>query len=252
MKSIIKPICIVLSLILLVCNGMVGCSSSEDETTTTKDSSSVSAMPPVEGSSYHFFSLEELKAWLTPTDESEAPALNEKGMKYEPFRNFVQQIVNEKETIYVPYLRNDIVYMKNEEGFPDISIYSTEYYMKKTELLYRTWIDDQEYRISIFYLSDEEQEYSSTHSVSELIKFINPDHPHIGNPQNSGVFYYEENISLLDQTVPTLYVDLKPNEKGMDNDYIHFVYDDILVRVWARGHEFDKSWLKDLSFQPLP
>lgn len=254
MKSIIKPICIILSLILLVCNGMVGCSSSssEDETTTTKDSSSVSAMPPVEGSSYCFDSLEELKAWLTPTDGADAPALNEEGMKYESFRNFVQQITSGKKTIYVPYLGDDIVYIKNPEEYAEICIYSMDKQLRQTEFKITTWIDEQEYWISIFYLSDEEKEYASTHSVPELIKLINPDHPHIGNLQNSGISSYEENISLLERTVPTLYVDIEPDEKGRDYDYMCFVYDDILVRVWARGHEFDKSWLKDLNFQPLP
>lgn len=260
MKQLFKSICAILSAVLLVCNAMLGCSSAEDSltsdgnTNTTDDRSSIQTMPPPKDRKiYEFWTLEELRAWLISTEEADAPALEEATQYGTRYYDFVQQLAQGNEPIWVPCLRDDVVSFRNEEGFANIAVFTSEW-MKKPWIWYYGLIDDMRYIIMVSYLPTEEKEYASDHSAAEFFSHFYPTAPNVENrsePEYSEYFdaIYEDAVLLSDRTVSVLYYDWVEGSYG---DEINFVYDNLLVSIRAYGEfEFDKTWLEDLSFQPL-
>lgn len=247
MKHLFKSICV----ILIACI-MVSCSSAADSHTNippkTKDDTSINLMPPPSDRMiYDFWTLEEFQTWLVSTDGANAPALEEAAQYGDRYCEFVQQLAQGNEPIFVPYLGDDVVSFENAEGFSNISVLTSSW-MGRPWIWYYCLIDNVRYIIRVNYLSTEEEEYAFDHSAAELIAYIYPTTPNVGDKNENYDAIYEDATSLSDRTVSVLRYDFA--ESVGYGDQITFVYDNLLVSIRAYG-EFDESWLKDLSFQPL-
>ena len=111
---------------------------------------------------------------------------------------------------------------------------------------YRRWYDDKIMVVQISYLSDDLLEYSSNHSVWDVVMYVQPTAPSIEEMgQREEIKTIEEQTVVSDQgEIRVLFLETS----AYDRVYLTFIVDDMMVRVFGSSEDVDLDLIKKLSF----
>ena len=111
---------------------------------------------------------------------------------------------------------------------------------------YRRWYDNKIMVVQISYLSDDLLEYSSNHSVWDVVMHIQPSAPSIEEMrQRDEIKTIEEQTVITDHgETRVLFLEVST----YDRVYLTFILDDMMVRIFGSSEDVDLDLIKDLSF----
>lgn len=187
---------------------------------------------------YDFDTYEELEAWFEADDPIDAGAMEEAGIWGEEYEAFVNDVMQGKNKILIPYFGENPILLQDFERNSSITIATKSSY-GRTEIRYYCTSEGENYRITLTYLSDEEVAYSKENEMDEVLRLIVRGNPQVGNWLN--VFDYEiyelETMYLNDRDVSVLNIAYY----GDSDIEKYFVYDNVLVKIEGSKKGFDRE-----------
>ncbi len=179
--------------------------------------------------SFYFDTYEELTAFFTSDKSSESvPALSDAKAGGAEYETLVNRFVEGKAKIRVPCFAGKPGPLRNQEGYFNITLFSSELYSMPWIWYYWT-MKGQNVIIRTTYLSESVTEYARNHSCSEVIKSISPTAPNTDNYQSFPNYraVYEQTLQLSDKKTSAMFYEVNDDERF----YVFFIYDDILVII---------------------
>ncbi|MBQ8625120.1 MAG: hypothetical protein IJ419_02985 [Agathobacter sp.] len=187
---------------------------------------------------FDFDTYEELGEWFVADDIEDAGAMEEAAVWRDEYQTFINDIIQGKNKILTPYFGETPIPLRKRDGFSNITIMTKEAYGRPW-IWYHCISGDVEYRICLMYLSDEEIEYSKGKQMDEVLTFIAPKTPQVGDWLNVLNYktYELETMHLNDRDVSVL------NKEYYDDSRLYktFVYDNVLVNVVGSEEVFDET-----------
>ena len=240
-KTYVLIINIILCLLLFACNTNSLNTISENEVGDDHNSSAVSSTVSIE-----FDSLGELQNALNLENENKLFSyFLEQGVgskQIEIIRNMVKTI--RLRNNIVPYLDGKVIELRNEEGFGNITMFSSEKYGLPCIFYHPTVFNSENLYIKVTCIPDEFLHERETPIASDLIKIMAPDYPNTDNTGNYCSAVYNTNIKLLDCEVTALVYEYKTDKRNSTL----FVYDNLLIEVRNDPEIWGMNWFSTLSF----
>lgn len=194
---------------------------------------------------YAFENYEQLKAFFVSTKDSPAPVFEEKDKYGDAYRDFVDNVISGKYKIARPYLSDKPMPIQDKDGYAKVDILPIDLYGRPW-IWYQALIEDQLCRVCIMYMGDTEVANSQGKSASDVIKIVYSDPaPNVDNIQDFPNYedIYVKDTVLKDRTVSALYKNVKDSERL----YVTFVYDNMLVNMFAPEDTFTDEFFRNFS-----
>ncbi len=225
-------------------------SSSEAENTqsTITDTTIQETNPRIYPLSYSSFA--DWKGAISPSNRvSLYEQLTKNGMEIDQINNvefFIEKLNSQNAA--VPYLRNDVIKLRNKEGYPTITFYFSELYGLPCLFYHPEVSTGENFYIKIIYLPDviieSETTPVSSPTASDIIKKISPNSLKVNNPGEQDEKIYNQNIKLRDYEVEALIIEYKTSNR----ESIQFIYEGMLVEVRCDMDVWGEQWFSNLSF----
>jgi len=162
------------------------------------------------------------------------------------FREFITEL--RSDYLYVPYYQNREIEFLDKEGFYAITLFPSELYSQPWVWYYPDRDQTDVFCICIMKLDENTKAKANKNGAPWLMKEINPHGKDSETPYPLYTKSYEKEVVLQNRTVTALVGHWENDDRGVN---IHFVYDDIFVKVVVLS---DKAyeWMKELSFEKVP
>lgn len=147
------------------------------------------------------------------------------------------------QNVIVPYLNGEVIELRNEEGYPGISMFASELYGLPWVFYHPKVSNGENFYIKMTYLPDVVDQKENL-TASEAIKELSPNSPNINNLGKQHEKIYNCNIKLKNREVMALVYEYKNDNR----DSINFVYNDLLVEVRCDTQVWNEQWFAGLSF----
>lgn len=147
------------------------------------------------------------------------------------------------QNVIVPYLNGEVIELRNEEGYPGISMFASELYGLPWVFYHPKVSNGENFYIKMTYLPDVIDQKENL-TASEAIKELSPNSPNINNLGKQHEKIYNCNIKLKNREVMALVYEYKNDNR----DSINFVYNDLLVEVRCDTQIWNEQWFAGLSF----
>lgn len=165
------------------------------------------------------------------------------------FSSFSSNRLNDN-SIYIPWLNNSLVDLRQEEGYPAISFFYEEAYAQPWIWYFLKTEDGSNAYIKIMYLDTvlEGKEISEANSrgVEWTINKISPKSRSASSTQDS-IVSASRTISLKEKNV----ISKKAVTKNDARVKVQFVYDEILVVICAKPELLTDDWFSGLEFKKV-
>lgn len=245
-------LCVILSLFTSCMNSTDRRSSLLSNSLTSESTDNLVSYeePPLTTSAY-FSSFDELGSTLNNwiSDENiETILANSDEKSATTFKNFAEKR-KEDNSILIPMIDNKNIVLRNEEGYPNITLFSAELY-DQPWIWYHCRIDDIDLIVKIMYIDDDTLLTDiNSNDVSWLIKQLAPSAPNIDNYES---FTNYEKISLIEtdlkNTVSKIMISSIKNDP---RHFYKFVYQNILVSIQSSVDLNNTDIFSKLSFDEL-
>jgi hypothetical protein len=160
----------------------------------------------------------------------------------ESFSNFISSL--ESDGVWVP--AGSTVRLENRFGSDHIVTLHSSYQYYEPWISYYAVIEDYDTYISTMYIKDDLVEEANERGSAWFIRAISPNAPNIHNSDEFPDYEKIEEIEIVvnQKIIPALIVAF--DERTYP--YIHFIYSNMLVVVYADSSILDNDGLADLSF----
>lgn len=200
-------------------------------------------------SSIYYDSFVDLKKLINRKDEEALYAeFIENGVENEQIdkvKFFVEKF--RAQNIVVPYLNGNLIELRNEDGFSNITLFVSEAYKLPWIWYYPSVATGENFYIKLTYLPENIIKTADELTASSVIKALSPDSPNVNNPGKQHEKVYTQVIKLSEREVTALVYEYKTDNR---NSFL-FVYEDILVEVRCAPMVWDAQWFSALSFEGL-
>lgn len=255
-----KRILIAIICMLFLCINLVSCYNSEavsddtndtdrsdlsDKSNESSDDLNIQDNQPSVPYPYAFESYEQLKAFFVGTKDAPVPALEEKDKHGDAYRNFVDNVISGKYKVARPYLSDKPMPIQDKEGYAKVDILPIDLYGRPW-IWYQGVIQGQLCRVCISYLTDDEIEACQGKEASDVIKILySGPAPNIDNISEfpNYEYIYENDTILKDRTVSALYKNVKDSTRL----YVTFVYDDMLINIFAPENTLTEDFFSNFK-----
>lgn len=162
------------------------------------------------------------------------------------FDSFIARLKNK--SIYVPFYQGKEIVYRNQEGFSNIILHSSEAYAQPN-LWFFPEINKVNNYISTMYLdillNAEKIEQANNKGASWLLEQFFPASPNVNNAESFPNYknIYEKELELGDRKVNALFYEFSDDQRIT----VKFVYDEILATVCIDA-DVAAEWLKDMTF----
>ncbi|MBQ7603842.1 MAG: hypothetical protein IJU75_02700 [Clostridia bacterium] len=236
MKKLFNLLTILLCLLLCACN--------TNNVITGEEISVDKKTPSV--SSIEFASLRELQNALDSRNENklfvdflEQGATNK---QIENLRSMVKAI--RLHNNIVPYLNGEVIELRNEDGFSNITLFASEKYELPCIFYHPKVSTGDNLYIEVTCIPDEFLQGHETESASDFIRRMSPNYPNIDNLGSQCQAVYTTIVELSDRNVTALVYEYKTSNRNSTM----FVYDNLLVEVRNNPEVWNLEWFSTLSF----
>ncbi len=165
---------------------------------------------------------------------------NEKQM--DKLKAFVEKFRTQK--IVVPHLNGEVVKLRDEKDFSNISFFASEVYSLPWVWYFPEVSTGENFYVNITYLPDDILKSHKDSTASDVIKAISPNSPNVDNMGKYHKAIYNKTIKLLDREVTAMISEYEDDNRNS----MMFVYDDMLVLVRCNPEIWDEEWFSALSF----
>ena len=231
----------------MICFLLSACASNPTGTLSGQEKEESRGLSPVSPiSSVEFNSFEELDKALHSQDESPLlSSFKENGAGNEQVENVRKMIeaIRLRNNI-VPYTDGEIIELRNEKGFDNITVYASEKYGLPCVFCHPKVSNGDNLYISITCVPDEVLGNRELPTASDLVKIMSPDYPNIDHFGEQCKSVYNAKVKLRDREVTAMVYEYKTDKR---NSTI-FVYDNLLVEVRNDPEIWGDDWFSDLSF----
>jgi hypothetical protein len=235
MKKLFNLLTILLCLLLCACN--------TNNVITGEEISVDKKTPSV--SSIEFASLRELQNALKSQNENdifvdflEQGATNK---QIENLRSMVKAI--RLHNNIVPYLNGEVIELRNEDGFSNITLFASEKYELPCIFYHPKVSTGDNLYIKVTCIPDEYLQGHETESASDFIRRMSPNYPNIDNLGSQCQAVYSTIVELSDRDVTALVDEYKTSKRNSTM----FVYDNLLVEVRNNPEVWNSEWFSTLS-----
>ena len=164
------------------------------------------------------------------------------------FKNFMDRLLSDY-AVFVPYADGKPAELRSAEGYSAIAIFPVEQYGKPWICYLPDERKDGVYCVFMMILDDDIVAEANKNGAPWLMEHMNP------NGTGKDVTPYpcyddiaEREISLKGRTVKALVGHYRDDPR----DFIHFVYDDVFVRLIIMPGAAGENWIGNLSFRKVP
>ncbi len=209
-----------------------------------QDASPPSYMYPLDYDTFDEFK----NAISEENEETVYAALLEQGAgddQTDVFKSFIRKF--RAQHMMVPYVGNEVMELRNQEGFSNISFFVSEAYNLPWIFYHPCVSTGENFYIKITYVPDYILGQMENLTASEVIRALSPNSPNVGNLGKHHKNIYNQTIMLRDREVTALVCEYKDDPR---NSTI-FVYDDLLVEVKGKPEVWTAQWFSALSFDGL-
>ncbi len=237
-------------IILIPCLLLCACETNSNVDFTESGKEEISYYPSFSsGSSIDYDTFAKLKKALSSKNEDKLLSyfLNER-VAGEQVKN-VQIMLN---TIrlhgnIVPYIDGKAIELRNEDGFSNITLFSSEKYGLPCIFYSPKVSNGDNLYITVTCIPDEILQEQESSTASDLIKIIAPGYPNIDNFGTRCSNVYNEVIKLSDREVDAMVYEYNNDNRNST----FFIYDHILVEVRNDPDIWGMQWFSTLSFGSL-
>ena len=240
MKKLYRLVFIVACLLLCSCN------PNSTDTIIDKSVGGDEHGSPATSSSIEFNSFDDLQNALYLQNEHALYSyFLEQGTESKQIEN-VRVLVNtiRMRNNIVPYLDGDKIELRNEDGFGNITLHSTEKYGLPCIFIHPKVSNGDNLYIKITCIPDEFLGGQEPITASELIMKMSPTYPNIDNFGSYCKNVYNTSVVLRDREVNALVYEYKNSNRNSTL----FVYDNLLVEIRNDPKVWGEKWFSSLSF----
>ena len=233
-------------LFVVACLLLCSCNSNLTDTKIHKSVGGDENGSPAASSSIEFNSFDDLQKALNLQNENTLYSyFLEQGIESKQIDN-VKVLVNaiRMGNNIVPYLDGDKIELRNEDGFGNITLYSTEKYGLPCIFIHPKVPNGDNLYIKITCIPDEFLGGQGPITASELIMKMAPTYPNIDNFGSYCKNVYNTSVVLRDREVNALVYEYKNSNRNSTL----FVYDNLLVEIRNDPNVWGEKWFAALSF----
>ena len=257
-KTALISFLMLIILLMCACSNEVSQRQGTDTTDEPQTTESLSGEAPPRILPTHFDTVEELVAGFYKAYPEETikniEHLEDDEVKG-AFRNFFDY-TKAQNSIYIPYYQDKPMVLDTEGGLVGIALSHIDLF-GQPRIFFRTIQDKTQILISTMSLGAVLDEKTIIESKEKGIDWLISQIPNADSmrgdsrtsPKDGKTF--EKEITIKTGNITAIFSDADKYDKDDPRLHVSFVYDDILVFVWAMPEVLTDDWFKELDFKPV-
>ena len=238
---------LVVCIFAIICLSFCTCASNSTDTILEKDKKGTSNTSPVSPISFmEFNSFDELeKALNSHTEDILLSYFIDCGVgneQVETIRAMAKAI--QLHNNIVPYIDGKRIELRSEEGFSNITMYSSEKYGLPCIFYHPTVSNGENLYIALTCIPSDLLRNQELSTASDLVKIMSPGYPNIDNFGKQCKAVYNKKVRLRDQDVTAMIYEYNADKR----DSTIFLYENLLVEVRNDPEIWGTDWFSTLSF----
>ena len=130
----------------------------------------------------------------------------------EEFGKFIEKL--QSQNVMVPYLNGEVIELRNEEGFSNISLFASELYDQPWIFYHPKVSTGENFYIKMTYVPDHIFETNQNPTASEVIKALSPNSPNVNNLGPHHERIYNQTVRLGDREVTAMVIEYNGKKKS--------------------------------------